>query len=261
MKSAFGIEHDLLSKSASRDAAEVVGGTAAVTGAANVNRVFDGYNSKVKQYNRHRNTKIERKIKDLKKQPYSSSRKAKTKKLYGKINENNRKTKIATSRLGYKTRVGTAATGFLVGVPVAWHGARELVEKGQTSRQKKVDAAFAGAASGAGGYQLGLYATKPLDRKYERDIKAKADTMKPGDPDNPRAKLNAHQKKMGLPKDAQVGDKRWLKYFRKYPKGVPGWRFKRAMSYAHGGKTGVAATLGAGAIGAGVGVASTKEKK
>jgi len=256
MNDPFGVY-----KSAPRDALEITGGTSAVVGAANVNQGFEGYNNARKKINNKRNKRAEAKIKGLKAQKYTPNRKAATKKLYGKIANNNRKTNIAVKRLGYKSRVGTAATGFLVGYPLAWHGARELVEKSQTKRQKKVDAAFAGGASGAGGYQLGLYATKPIDRKFERDIKTKADTMKGSDPANPRTKLNEHQRKMKLPKNSPVGHKQWLPYFRKYPKGVPGWRFKRAMSYAHAGKTGVAATVGAGAVGAGIGLANTKEKK
>ena len=261
MKSAFGVEHNIAKSSAAVNATEVAGGTGMVVGAANTNRVFDGYNTTRRKFNNRRNTKIKGQIKALKSVKDSPSRKAKTKKLYGKIADNNRKTNIAVKRLGYKSRVGTAATGFLVGAPIAWHGARELVEKGQTKKQKKVDAGFAGAASGAGGYQLGLYATKPIDRMYEKKQSKLAASSKPGDINNPRAKLNAHRRKVGLPKNAQVGDPRWLEYHRKFPKGVPGWKFKRAMSYAHGGKAGVAATVGMGALGAGVGVANTKEKK
>jgi len=259
MNDPFGVYK--VSKTASRDALEVAGGSGLFLGAANTNKVADTYNKTHKKINTVKNTRIERKIKETKGAKYSPERKAKTKALYGKIANNNRKTNIAVKRLGYKSRVGAAATGLLVGYPIAWHGARELVEKSQTKKQKKVDAAFAGGASGAGSYQLGLYATKPIDRKFERDIKTKADTMKGSDPRNPRTKINEHQRKMKLPKNAPIGNKQWLPYFRKYPKGVPGWRFKRTMSYAHGGKTGVAATVGAGALGAGIGLANTKEKK
>jgi hypothetical protein len=152
--------------------------------------------------------------------------------------------------------------GYLAGVPLAWHGARDLVnsnEVGKRLSQKDVDAGFAGGAAGAGGYQLGMYSTKPLDRHYNRKLQ-QLDDDTPG-VKGARHQLKEHEKASGFEGSRPPqGDPRWLKYNRTYPQGLPGWKLRRFMSYAHGGKTGVAATAVTGGVAAGASIAASRHK-
>ena len=55
-----------------------------------------------------------------------------------------------------------------------------------------------------------------------------------------------------LPRNAKAGDPAWRSYFRNYPKDLPGGRLKRTLAVTHTGRSGVAATVAAGAAGAGL---------
>jgi hypothetical protein len=105
---------------------------------------------------------------------------------------------------------------------------------------------MAGALIGAAGYQGAMYATKPIDRKFERQFAQESPEV--------RAKLAAHRSRTGVSGSTPIGDPKWLKYHRTYPMRLPGAKFKRGMSYAHAGKTGVALTSAAAASAALIGV-------
>lgn len=134
-------------------------------------------------------------------------------------------------------RNGLALTGLTVGVPAAWYGARKL-SKGLDKHD--VDSAFLGGTAGAAGYQGALYSTKRIDRRIETNIAATPEH---------KETLAEHRKASGVPKQFKAGDPAALKYFRTYPKSIPGWKWKRATSYLHAGRTGVAATAAAAAVG------------
>jgi hypothetical protein len=159
-----------------------------------------------------------------------------------RVNEVNRKAnakkKLIARASGAKTRGALITAGFATAAPNVWLGSRKAVEKAD---QHDVDAFMGGALAGAGAYHGGLYATKRVDRRFERSI---ANT-----PDQAKI-LREHRRAVGLPKNARKGDARWLKYHRQYPKSLPGSKWKRALSYAQGGRSQVAITAGvAGATG------------
>lgn len=126
----------------------------------------------------------------------------------------------------------------LIAVPTSVVGAHYSVDKADVHR-RDVDAGLTAAIAGGAAYQGAGYALKPLDRKYERKLAMS---------DEHRATLRAHKKTTGLPRNAVAGDEHWRKYFRTYPKGLPGSRLKRALAVSHAGPTGAAATVGAGAL-------------
>lgn len=167
------------------------------------------------------------------------------KRRQGAVNEINRKANVArrVSRraAGLPTRAGLIGAGFSAAVPLTWLGARRVVDK--AADKHDVDA-FMGASMATGAaYHGGLYSTKRVDRRIERNV---ANTKEYA------ATLRRHRKDSGLPKNASMGDARWIKYNRTYPKSIPGWRWKRAMSRLQGGKSQVAIS---GALMAGAGAA------
>lgn len=146
---------------------------------------------------------------------------------------------------GNKQSYALAAVG-AGGAALAYKGTRNKLSKAWT--RKKADTAAGGAVAGAGAYQGATYAAKPFDRWNESKIKA-------GDTDpkaalEQRQTLAAHKAKVGLPKNAKLGDGRYREYFKTYPKELPGAKFKRITAVTHTGKTGVAATTAAGVAGA-----------
>lgn len=175
-----------------------------------------------------------------------SEAKASVKRKWTAINELNRKAKRdPIRRMGFRTRSAAVTAGLVGGTGLIWHGARSL-QNDINKKANDVDYAVVGGITGAGAYQGGLYATKPLNRRWEKKIATEGDSKD-------TARLRAHRKASGVPKNAPAGHPSWEKYYRTYPKDFPGARFNRAMSYAHSGKTGVAATYGmagAGALGA-----------
>ena len=141
---------------------------------------------------------------------------------------------------------GSARSKLLLGstavaIPATWIGSRQMVNK--AVKRRDVDAAMVGAAVGAGGYQYSGYALKPLDRRAERKIAAD---------DGLRQKARAYRTAAKLPRNAKAGDPAWHSYFRNYPKDLPGGRLKRTLAVTHTGRSGVAATVAAGAAGAGL---------
>ena len=186
--------------------------------------------------------------------------KKRTKAGQQRINTINAKANRANAMIrrgaGGGTRGALITAGFATAVPSVWMGSRKVVEKAD---QHDVDAFMGGALATAGAYHGGLYATKRVDRKAEKKIADDVDM---------RRTIAAHRKSVGLPKDARKGDSRWLKYHRTFPthttgdpnagsptKRIPGVRWKRAMSYAQGGKSQVAIT---GALAAGGGLAAAR---
>lgn len=277
MISAFGVDHGGISKADSRKVkagAETAAGAGLITTAVSANRIVDaGRNAAIRgvdigaEIARNKAMGADRKF-ARPSRPNSenlagarASAKAK-RQAAGKINEINRGIKPIKASIirntSMKTRAGVISTGFLVGLPLAWHGTRQLVpqrvKKGFKSKidNHDVDAGMAGAAAGAGLYQGAMYSTKPYDRKIEaRQAKMRLDTK-----DNP---LAAHRKVHGVDPKTSRGDTKWLKFYRSYPKELPGWKFKRAMSYLHGGKSQVAITAAAAAAGAGAGMAINRK--
>lgn len=186
---------------------------------------------------------------------------AKRAQYYGKISQINaqRNTRLKIVRRvfddmpikGRKIPVGRGAlitAGFGAGVPLAWHGARNVVDKRLDKHD--VDAGMAGALTGVGAWEAGLYSTKKIDRRIERNIAADKGASKI---------LRQHRRNVGLPNNAPKGDTRWLKYHRTWPKDVPGWKWKRTLSRLHGGKSQVAIAAGIGAVGAGTGLALNRK--
>jgi hypothetical protein len=175
---------------------------------------------------------------------------AAAKRRQGLINEAERKrnkvTRIGRSISGPRVREALTVGGLVAGVPLAWHGARGMVDKREAPSRGDVDAAAAGALAGGLGYQGAMYATKPVDaalrRKVDKDPKAKA-------------RLNRHARKMKIDSTDPGAMDRYKQFNRTYPKSVPGWQWRRAMSHLHGGKTGVGLTLASAGAGAAGGVA------
>ena len=168
--------------------------------------------------------------------------KAKTRAAQGQVNAVNERANRAKRAIrvasGGKTRGALITAGFAAAAPNVWLGSRKVVEK--KADQHDVDAFMGGALGTAGAYHGGLYATKKIDRRIENNIAADPDATK---------RVRDNKKKYGVPKNASKGDRRWLAHHRNFPKGVPGSKFKRAMSYAHGGKSQVAITGGLAALG------------
>lgn len=182
-----------------------------------------------------------------------------------RINTNaNKARKAVKFATGMKGRGALISVGFLGAVPATWLGARELAKPKTVEKAYKkvdpndVDAALGGGLAAAGGYQGGLYATKAYDRKIERKQRAAMES-KPGVANKTKEILNNHRKTHGITPQTTKGDAKWLKFYRSYPKELQGYKFKRTMSYLHGGKSQVALTAGAGAIGAGVALAANRK--
>jgi hypothetical protein len=160
-------------------------------------------------------------------------------------------------------RVALISAGFAAAAPNIWMGSRKMVEKAD---KHDVDAFMGGALATAGAYHGALYATKgPLDRRFEREWKKSP---------NVKNAVRQHAKKHGLDRNKPpVGDTRWLKYHRDFPKQatngpvpyrpdfkekIPGARWKRAASRLQGGKTQIAITGGLAAVG---GLAAAKANR
>ena len=192
---------------------------------------------------------------------------ASRKKAAGALRESfeirNRRMRTLTRATGFRPRAAAMSVAMMGGTGLLWHGARTGVEK--KADRHDVDMAVAGGLAGAAGYQGALYATKPIDRRMEREIAAASPSE--------RAVLSAHRRASGVPKNAPAGDTSWLKYHRTYPKTdvaatyrspripgtkgkrltlrIPAHAWKRGMSYAQGGRSGVVMTgLAATAAGA-----------
>ena len=159
---------------------------------------------------------------------------------HGAINEFNR-TKMRGIPLKYQAGRKWALAG--AGGLALWHGGRQSVDKADQPgvRRRDVDRAAGGALVGIGAYQAPHYAMKPHDRAAERRIAADNDL---------RREAREYRTSSGLPRNAKLGDPRWVGYFRNYPKHLPGGRSKRIFAHTHAGKTGAALTAGAGALGA-----------
>lgn len=182
-----------------------------------------------------------------------------------RINTNaNKARKAVKLATGMKGRGALISAGFLGAIPATWLGARELAKPKAVEKAYKkvdpndVDAALGGGLAAAGGYQGGLYATKAYDRKIERKQRAAMES-RPGVANKTKTILNNHRKTHGITPQTTKGDAKWLKFYRSYPKELQGYKFKRTMSYLHGGKSQVALTAGAGAIGAGVALAANRK--
>lgn len=201
-----------------------------------------------------------------------SSRSAKVKaaaarrRMTGRVNEVNRRAnvyrKVARKATGFGPRVSLISGGLVGGSAALWAGGRRLADPVEKASKQDVDAFAAGAAGGAGLYHGALYATKPIDRRIERNLAAES-------PSSPaRVALAEHQRKHGIGrrKERGVNQRAWLRYHRSYPKAVDfpvtvagkplpvkAWQWKRGLSYLQGGKTqlgitaGVAAASGLGA--------------
>lgn len=158
------------------------------------------------------------------------------------ISELNRKVKLKEIPMAHRTGRGWA--GAAIAAPLIWHGARSSVDKKVTRRD--VDAGAAGAVAAGGGYHAAHYAVMPLDRRNERKI---------ADDDRLRGKARAYRNASDLPRNAKLGDPRWLPYFRNYPTDLPGGRMKRVFSNTHAGTRGglvaTAVALGGGAAAVG----------
>ena len=133
------------------------------------------------------------------------------------------------------------------GAAMTWHGGRK--EFGKKASRKDADAAALGAAGGIAAHQgAGLGFT--LRRMKVMDAHQGAD----------RAKVKAYNK-TALPKGGmKTGDPNWKKYWRNYPKDVPGGKTARVLSRTHGGKTGAAVLLGSATAGGATGVAVSRKK-
>jgi len=182
-----------------------------------------------------------------------------------RINTNaNKARKAVKLATGMKGRGALISAGFLGAIPATWLGARELAKPKAVEKAYKkvdpndVDAALGGGLAAAGGYQGGLYATKAYDRKIERKQRAAMES-RPGVANKTKTILDNHRKTHGITPQTTKGDAKWLKFYRSYPKELQGYKFKRTMSYLHGGKSQVALTAGAGAIGAGVALAANRK--
>lgn len=191
------------------------------------------------------------------------------KRLYTNLYNTKKFRKTVITGIPNKAKVPIMASAYLGGGALAWEGTRNLVPKDRVSKaitRRDVDNTFTGGAAGAGGYQLAMYATKPIDRRIERGWKAERDAARriaaSGGPqaETSHSIMAAHKKTHGI-SGTKLGDRKWLKYWRTTPDTVQGYKFKRTMSYLHGGKTGVALTTGAGALGAGGAVAAGRRNK
>ena len=192
------------------------------------------------------------------------------KRLYTNLNNTRRFKNAVISGIPNKAKVPIMASAYLGGGALAWKGTRNLVPKDRVSKaitRRDVDNTFTGGAAGAGGYQLAMYATKPIDRRIERGWNAERDAAKriaasSGGPpaETSHSIMAAHKKAHGI-SGTKLGDRKWLKYWRTTPDTVQGYKFKRTMSYLHGGKTGVALTTGVGALGAGGAIAAGRKNR
>lgn len=270
MIDAFGVDREISKRSKSDKVAygsEAVLGGGAIVGGLSANRFANYANTRVEDViNRdaaRQKAKLVKPERTAPGAPRNAKQKAraKAKAYYGadqKINaQRNHRIKLARKVFsdvkikGRKIPVGRAAmitAGFGTGVPMVWHGARNVVEK--KADKHDVDGGMAGALTGIGAWQAGLYSTKGIDRKIERNI---ADDLKM------TAKVRQHRKNVGLPNNAAKGDTRWLKYHRTFPKDVPGWKWKRTLSYLHGGKSQIAVSGAVGAASGAAGVALNRK--
>lgn len=200
----------------------------------------------------------------------ASQRELAVRRLHTNLNNTRRFKNAVISGIPNKAKVPIMASAYLGGGALAWKGTRNLAPKDRVSKaitRRDVDNAFTGGAAGAGGYQLAMYATKPIDRRIERGWNAERDAAKriaasSGGPpaETSHSIMAAHKKTHGI-SGTKLGDRKWLKYWRTTPDTVQGYKFKRTMSYLHGGKTGVALTTGVGALGAGGAVAAGRKNR
>ena len=174
-----------------------------------------------------------------------------------KINAIAHETKLLTRRMPDKVRAPLLVAGMGGGTLAAWHGSRDLAK---SLRRRDVDAGFAGGIVGAALPQAVAYGSKPIDDRIDAHQKKISDRMDvqgaPGER-SPRDILNEHRKRVGLPRNAEAGHPAWPRFFAEYPKGVPGWRFKRGMARVVSGRSGTAVKLGSVAAGAAAGIATS----
>ena len=154
----------------------------------------------------------------------------------------------------FPIRIGAIVGGSAVGVPLAWHGARKLATPTTTSKavtDKDVDA-FVPAALAAGG----LHHAASYGYSYTAGRKQEASTT----PEQ-REVLRAHREKHGMSRGNHTkGDRAFIGFNRDYPKELPGWKARRAMSWTHAGKAGMATTAGV-ATAAGLGTVAYQRSK
>lgn len=170
---------------------------------------------------------------------YKQRTKAERKAAAGRINAANEvrngRLKMVRRATGFKPRAAVMGAAMVGGTGLLWHGARTGLEKAD---RHDVDAAMVGGIVGTGGYHGALYATKPIDRRIERQFAQ--------EPPQVKAILANHKRAMGITGTEPMGDTRWLKYHRQYPKSLPGWKWKRTMSHLQGGRSGVVLSGAAG---------------
>lgn len=187
--------------------------------------------------------------------PDKAGLKARRKAAAGAVRQANelRNTRVrAISRAaGFRPRAAMMSAAMMGGTGLLWHGARTGVEK--KLDRHDVDAGVAGALVGTAGYHGALYATKPIDRRIERQFAQ--------EPPSTKAILAQHKRASGITGSEPKGDTRWLKYHRTYPKSLPGWRWKRTMSYLQGGRAGVVASGVAGGLTAAGAIAANRRKE
>jgi len=165
---------------------------------------------------------------------------------------------------GRVRRKALLAVGIPLGAAAAWqgfHGAakqrRILDERRKTGVQKKLDekdvtAGAIGGAAGLGAYQAPSEMEWMFRGKNDKKIAAKPETRKI---------IENWKQKNNIRAGEQEGAPIWDKAYRKYPKGLPGWKLRRYMAYTHTGGTGRAAFLGATAGGAAIGVGAHRAYK
>jgi hypothetical protein len=174
------------------------------------------------------------------------------------------KTKMTVSpaHIGHTRRAAVVGVGIPVGLGLAWHGARTMAHQGDLKKKEigkamtrgEVDAAVVGGSVGGALYQAPSFTEWGLRSRDDKKLKKK----------------NKHQRIIQAWKDEhkinglQRGDPRWTEAYHKFPTNVPGGTMRRAMSYTHAGKSGMALTAGAVGAGALVGtkaVQSTKKRR
>jgi hypothetical protein len=165
----------------------------------------------------------------------------------------NLKVKQAKKIIGETGKGRLRGAGAAVAVPALWYGIRSSaqpnkapVEKLDTVTHHDADVGIAGgAATGAGYHMAGniKHWDKKAKTKIEADPKLKA-RLKDYRENSPK-----HQ----LPKNAEIGDQRYRKFFRNMPTDLPGAKMKRTLSWTHTGTTGSLAT---GAVGVAGGLAT-----
>ena len=181
-----------------------------------------------------------------KKESYASRRR-----LSGHLNQITATQNRAGRIIRVPGKITAMGAGIATAAPLMYHGGHRIaseidrvegldrpkgrVRKAETKNTQDWNRAAVGGTLGGAAYVGAGFAGKPYEKRLRNRIKTGE-----GDPDRAtqyRQTEAAHAKKMGMTGKEKLGDPKFVPFYRKYPKELPGAGYRRTLSYTHGGKT------------------------